>query len=218
MGLIFCLSISAYAISYTGNLTVSGGGIIATDGWNDPSTIFSWTVESVGSSGGFILWEYDYTFTVPTKNISHIIIEVSPDVPTGIDPSITGITVLSGSGGGGVASYGPGGSNPNMPASMQGIKFDGAETTTLSFSFETTRAPVWGDFYAKDGTDAHGTIDVTAWNTGFLASDPSDGPADGSINNHILRPDTTQTLVPEPSMLLLLGAGLLGLWAVRRRK
>jgi hypothetical protein len=216
--LLFCFSISAYAISYTGNLSGDGAGIIASDGWDSPETVFAWIVKEVDSQGGLTLWEYDYTFTVPTKNISHIIIEVSPDVPKGTDPSITGITVLSGSSSGGVDSYGPGGSNPDMPGTMQGIKFDGAETTTLSFSFKTTRAPVWGDFYAKDGTDQGGTIDVTAWNAGFTDTDPTEPPDNNSLNFHILRPDTRQTSVPEPGTLMLLGAGLLGLWLVRRRK
>jgi len=68
----------AQAISYTGSLTGQGGGIIGTQDWDSASTALSWTVKEVGTSGGFILWEYDYTFTVPNKGISHVIIEVSP--------------------------------------------------------------------------------------------------------------------------------------------
>ncbi len=200
----------ARAVTYTGSMTANGGGITATDGWNSTSTILSWTVQDVGSSNGFILWQYDYTFIVPTKDISHMIIEVSPDAGT------SDFTILSGVSSGGVDIYGPnlqGGSNPNMPGNMRGFKFDGT-TLSESFSFTTTRAPVWGDFYANDGVFNPGQLDVTAWNLGLTSSDtdPSDGPSNGSLSNHILRPDTVQ-LVPEPisSTLFIIGGATLGI-------
>jgi hypothetical protein len=211
VGLLLAATTSVQAISYTGSLTGNGGGIIATDGWNSASTIFTWTVQDVGTSGGFILWEYDYTFTVPTKNISHFIIEVSPNAQN------SDFTILSGNSSG-VDNYGDeGNSNPNIPGTVRGIKFQPG-ALTLSASFQTTLAPVWGDFYAKDGNS--GGVQVTAWNAGFgtADTDPTADPANGSVENHILRPDTKQTTVPEPATLMLIGAGLVGLVGFGRKK
>ena len=211
------IAVPVEAQTYSGSLTGNGGGITATDGWDSTSTIFSWDVSNVGSSGGFILWQYDYTFTVPTKSPSHFIIEVSPDAIT------NDFSILSGSSSGGVATYSPsdmGNSNVNMPENMRGFKFDNGDDLTESISFTTTRAPVWGDFYSKDGKFNPGGIWVTAWNDGFSTSDtdPVAGPSNGSLNNHILRPNGT-VLVPEPisSTLFIVGGATLGFRRFRKK-
>jgi hypothetical protein len=201
------LTIQAQAITYSGSL--SGLGLVTTASWTNASTVFSWTVKDVGTSGGYVLWQYDYALTVPSKAVSHFIIEVS-DNAVAVDFIGDGI----------LATYSAGGSNPNMPGTMYGLKFnDSSAGDSLTVSFRTTRSPVWGDFYAKDGTDKVDDvkIDVTAWNEGFSRTDPVAGPANGSVDNHILRPDTKTTLVPEPTTMLLLGLGLVGLAGVRRK-
>lgn len=198
---------NAGAVTYTGSLFGDGGGVTATEDWSSSSSVFSWTVEDVGSSNGFVLWQYDYWFSVPSKQISHMVIEISDgavigdfEILTETTGSFDTIQIHDGSG------------NPGIPEAFYGMKFD---TGLLNehIAFLTTRAPVWGDFYAKDGK-AKGVF-VTAWSTGFTASDtdPSDAAANGSIDNHILRPDTAQvTVVPEPvsSTLFLLGSAALG--------
>ena len=73
---------------------------------------------------------------------------------------------------------------------------------------------MWGDFYAKDGTfkdtqqgPGH---DVTAWNTGFLSADANDG-------NHIARPDGSTQVPDAGGTMALLGIGVTGVAALRRR-
>jgi hypothetical protein len=89
------------------------------------------------------------------------------------------------------------------------------ETSRYKWSF-----PKWAelpiDQPEKDGkTDQ---VDNAAWNTGSLAADPLDLPANGSINNHVHVPDAYTTPVPEPGTLLLIGTGLdsAGAWSRRR--
>jgi len=155
--ILFTAAPQAQALLYEGSLTGAGGGITATDGWDSPSTMFSWSISDVGVQNGDILWQYNYLFEVPRKDISHMIIEVSPEA------SDNEFAILSGSSAG-VQVYGEeGNSNPNIPENMWGIKFEEG-SLVLAASFQTTRAPVWGDFYAKDGVDDG--INVTAWHTG----------------------------------------------------
>ena len=82
-----------------------------------------------------------------------------------------------------------------------------------TFSYTSSKAPVWGDFYIKDGSfEGH---DVYAYNSTFGTPDPTDAPADGSINYKILRPDSIST-IPEPSSMLLLGSALALFGGARR--
>lgn len=147
-----------------------------------PTTI-SWTVTRKADS-----WHYDYTLQVPVADPSRIIVEASEPAPG--EPSFTKDDI-----------YNPSdpfdsiivdwqeysGNNqphPGMPASVYGIRFEaGNWGLTARIQFDSPRAPVWGDFYAKDGSPG-GAV----WNLGFTDADPLAPAASGSINHHILRP------------------------------
>jgi len=100
---------------------------------------------------------------VPAKEISHVLIETS-----------RGITLLSGTtttGREGPSTFGAqGNSNPGIPGDLFGLKFD-LSGLAVSWQIETDRAPMWGDFYAKNGK--HRGQDVYAYNVHFGAAAPA---------------------------------------------
>ncbi len=195
---------------YSGSLT-SGNGLTGTANWST-CTSFSWDVTYYNQ---YDLWVYNYTLSVPRKDISHVIVEVSDNftesnvftnTPVGSTTSNWSIATADEST--------P--SAPYIPDFIRGIKFEVCNKTLFQFKIVTDRAPVWGDFYAKDGI-AKGTW-VTVYNTGFGNPDTDpylNLPTNGSLNFHILRPDSVtgnaSTSVPEPATLILMMASIIGL-------
>ena len=207
----------AYAAVYSGSLS-SGAGLTGFEAWEAGASL-SWTVsDEVQDCAG---WNYSYELTVVGKDISHAIIEVS---------DIFDQDNILATGGGGTYTlddYGPGlqgSSNPGMPSNMRGIKIDVVgDTKSLSWSFCSDIAPVWGDFYAKDGKD--GGDNVYVYNTGFNDVDPT-SPVDPNIEgyvevlNHIIVPDSIPddpgpNVLPEPGTAIL---GAIGLMLIFRRR
>jgi hypothetical protein len=213
---------------FTGSLCtpdVAGcdGQLVGNANWVD-NIKFSWEISF--DSG---LWSYEYHFEDVDpgtegngpKDYSHLLIELSDNFTT--DDFKPGSSSPSSDSPRTFDPSEPGNSNPGLPGALFGVKFNsggGNPTgTDVILRIVTERAPVWGDFYAKDGkTDQS---DNYVYNLGFTAADPGDDPADGSIDHHILRPDTRKgppNEVAEPASLLLLGAGFTTLSLWRRRK
>jgi hypothetical protein len=181
------------------------GGIAASAGW-DLNFVLSWDIEQLQNGD----WSYRYFFEntdnggPTTPDISHWIFEVSPTF-TANDIFDDNFNVV------GPDTFSPsqGNSNPGLPGDIFGVKADNVPDDTQLFTFLSTRAPMWGNFYAKGGQEF-------AHNTGFTLPLPTDPNAD--FLNWIPVPDTTngQGQAPEPGTLLLLGTALVALSRRRR--
>lgn len=209
VGLVLTASSAFAAASFTGtlataNVTPKDGLLIGTGQWA-VNTSLTWIV-SQNANGS---WHYVYNFNAPIGDVTAMIIGVSPNFTTADVSNLTG-TFQNFT----VGTFGISPEYPSIPGSIYGLQVFNAEGgTSVSAAFDSDRAPVWQDFYAKDGK-VQG-VAVAAFNSGFLNPNPVNPPANGSIENHILGPDTAP--IPEPSALALIPVGLMPLLSIRRR-
>ncbi len=212
--------------AWTGSLSTSDGGL--TSGGNWQSATLSWDVTALSSS----VYQYEYTLDVGARgDVSHMILELTQDDFFGsyAYPSVD-LFNLQWYQGGNWVDWTPGNDldievkehldtnpgNPSMPDDLFGIKMeDFGDFTSLRWRFDSQRLPVWGDFYAKGGGGPGGQNYL--YNSGFAAPDPLDGPADGSIDNHLLRPDGRTPELP-PAALTGLSTLPLGIAYLRGRR
>ncbi|HQG47589.1 MAG TPA: hypothetical protein PK373_00760 [Sedimentisphaerales bacterium] len=225
VGTVCTVSLQAAPVSYVGKLAHKAGaadGLLFVTGsywlssWAFDTTL-SWKVDNTTTPG---MWHYEYKIEVPdrgglAKDIQCIIIEAS-NGSSGPPFTIANLHSLKSSPENWIQSIDVGlhspTDNPNLPRNLYGIRLATAniDPKTLTISFDTDRAPVWGDFYARsyvlDG-------DFCAfYNYGLFytpESDPLDPPSNGSILNHVLVPDSIpMVLIPAPAAMLLSILGL----------
>jgi len=216
--------LACWGTSADGSLSVSSVGPYA--GWLSSITSVGWQVDNIATPG---LWHYTYTIKVHgggdlSTDIQCVIIETTPTfswdnldsvatTPAGWLSS-TQIDTFKRS------------ENVDLPSNVYGIMFctRAVDPTTLTISFDSDRAPVWGDMYARSFTfdGQYNTLYNSGWEYNTDDNDPTDPPSNGSILDHVLVPGSQSTghgEIPAPGAMLLgtVGATLVG-WLGRKRR
>jgi hypothetical protein len=191
--------------SRTEGAQIITGGNYTTD---DQTFTVSWDI-SLNPVTSIYSYAYIFSgFTAP--DISHFILDLTDNCT---DTANQGECIFNISSSGGTGSefniFGTHPSNPGFPSggSIAGVKFDvGSGSAPLTFSFDSLRAPMWGDLYFKGGSDSF------AYNAGL------ENHSLESTNAFVAVVDTVGAPIPEPISLLSIGSGLILLGVLARRR
>lgn len=196
-------AVYATPADFDGTRSIAGGGLEGTGSWTSGKSL-TWEIDSLGPDS----WRYTYTFSgFASPGISHMILDLTDDcVGTGGKAADAGC-VTEFAGDTEFSSYnGSQPSNPGLPGTIVGVKFDEGQNT---YTFVSNRAPVWGDIYVKGGSNSG------VWNAGI------DNHASENTNDFVARPNGSLYIAetPEPGSIALMGVGLvvLGFFGQRKR-
>lgn len=196
-------------IQLSGSRTV-GNGLTGNAAWATAGALtVSWNISFDANTQ---LYTYQYRIQATAGGAtSHFIIDLTDDC---VVDQIAGCTNGFGSYGAFTSSNG----NPGLPSpGIIGVKYDvpqSEQAMDITYSFTSTRAPVWGDVYVKDGGGTSPTSAIYAYNNGITAHATS-----MNIQDFIARPngDQSEEEVPEPGTYALIGGALVALALARRK-
>jgi len=193
---------SVYGTSAQGELTGSRSGSSVVDHEDyEGGFSLSWIISNSGNG----IWHYSYTaHGSEDTDLDYLIINLSNSC---ISPGDK-LCVTNGTHSPELGTFSPGYNNPGLPNAITGVKFDTDDDLPQTFSFNSDRSPVYGDFYAR-------TEDGYAYNSGNANHRSS------HIADFIARPDGTAgdtSHAPEPGSFMMLGIGvtLLGIGRLRK--
>lgn len=184
-------------------------GLTVGSRWAVTGTSLTWQITNPSPG----VWHYQYTWDVGDRgkgNLSHFLLEVTNPARAVDFFNFTNAALSSDDPKTYAAKTPP---DFEMPYALYGIKFTapgggGWNALDVTFGFDSTHRPTWGDFFARDGTNAY------AYNKGFSSQGVSLTLNDGL---HVAVPNGFGSPVPLPAASWLLGSGLIGLVGVRRR-
>jgi hypothetical protein len=200
----------------TGSRTNLAGGVDAFQFNNTAADHF--TVAWVITNPVAGTWHYSYTLsgtvTRGGKNLNHFILNTANScinvvAGTLADPKcIANITISDGSESMVPGDYTAGASNPNFPAGADilGVKFNvsGGAKLPITLTFDSDQAPVFGNFYLSVSNS------TSAYNNGLGNEGTS------TFSNDFIAGPGAETPEPDTAVLMLAGAGLVGLGKLLR--
>lgn len=151
-------------------------------------------------------WHYVYGLSVPALTGTSFIVQLPTQFTSADILNATG-TFTSFS----VGTFSPGAQFPFLPAAIHGVDFAITEGTDTQVAFDANIQPDFGNFYAQGGNEA-------VSNAGFLIPNVHHSPANGSVSQKVLVPDTTPEPVADASTLVLASIGAAPAFVVIRKR